>query len=102
MFVLSDSYAKRAYGTSRGFQSRAFKAASSADAWSSVSLQVCIVRGFTVWAILWGWSRLRNQTAPTADTGVFYPPAIALWRGIKKRRATCVARRVVLVLPDRF
>src|ERR1035437_738250 len=47
MFVLSDSNAKRAYGTSRGFQLRACNAASSADACSSVSLQVWMVSGFT-------------------------------------------------------
>ena len=47
MFVLSDSNANRAYGTSRGFQLRACNAASSADACSSVSLQVWMVSGFT-------------------------------------------------------
>src|SRR5271154_5089838 len=47
MFVLSDSNANRAYGTSRDFQLRAFSAASSADACSSVSLQVWMVGGFT-------------------------------------------------------
>jgi hypothetical protein len=47
MFVLSDSNANRAYGTSRGFQLRACTAASSSDACSSVSLQVWIVSGFT-------------------------------------------------------
>jgi len=47
MFVLSDSKAKRAYGTSRGFQLRADNAACSADACSSVSLQVWMVSGFT-------------------------------------------------------
>src|ERR1017187_2334640 len=47
MFVLSDSNANRAYGTSRGFQWRACKAARSADACSSVSLQVWMVSGFT-------------------------------------------------------
>jgi hypothetical protein len=47
MFVLSDSNAKRAYGTLRGFQLRADNAASSADACSSVSLQVWMVSGFT-------------------------------------------------------
>gem|GEM_PF-5682383 len=47
MFVLSDSNANRAYGASRGFQLRAFKAASKADACSSVSLQVWMVSGFT-------------------------------------------------------
>jgi len=44
---VSDSNAKRAYGTSRGFQLRADNAARSADACSSVSLQVWIVSGFT-------------------------------------------------------
>jgi hypothetical protein len=47
MFVVSDSNANRAYGTSRGFQLRADNAARSADACSSVSLQVWIVSGFT-------------------------------------------------------
>src|SRR5580704_9697401 len=47
MFVVSDSNANRAYGTSRGFQLRACKAAWSADACSSVSLQVWMVSGFT-------------------------------------------------------
>src|ERR1019366_4161729 len=47
MFVLSDSNANRAYGTSRGFQLRACNAAKSAEACSSVSLQVWMVSGFT-------------------------------------------------------
>src|ERR1035437_9091797 len=46
MFALSDSNANRAYGTVRGFQLRACKAARSADACSSVSLQVWMVSGF--------------------------------------------------------
>ena len=48
MFVLSDSNANRAYGTSRGFQLRACNAARSADACSSVNLQVWMVSGFKV------------------------------------------------------
>ena len=47
MFVLSDSKANRAYGTVRGFQLRASKAALSVVAWASVNLQVWMVGGFT-------------------------------------------------------
>jgi A/G-specific adenine glycosylase len=74
MFVLSDSNANRAYGTSRDFQLRACNAASSADACSSVSLQVWMVNGFTkIFPIVGACPRLRKPMSRDLKTKKLVP-----------------------------
>src|SRR5271156_4527161 len=74
MFVVSDSNANRAYGTSRGFQLRAVNAASSADACSSVSLQVWMVSGFTkIFPIVGACPRLRKPMSRDLKTKKLVP-----------------------------
>src|SRR5580704_15529625 len=74
MFVVSDSNANRAYGTSRGFQLRACNAASSDDACPSVSLQVWMVSGFTkIFPIVGACPRLRKPMSRDSKTKKLVP-----------------------------